>query len=240
MTSKNTSITTDKSQPKAVVGVLMLETQFPRLIGDIGNAGSWPFPVRYRIVKNASAKHAVQQNPRELLPAFIEEANLLVDEGVAAITTSCGFLSVFQQELLAAIGVPVVTSALMQVPWINTILPKSIRCGVLTIDAKSLSGEHLTAVGAPVDTPIMGIDATGNFATTIFEDRLSFDIEACRAENVAGALQLVEQHKGIGAIVLECTNMVPYKYDIQLATGLPVYSIHSLVCWMYNGMNRNL
>ena len=218
------------------VGVLMLETRFPRLLGDIGNADSWPFPVRFRIVKNASAKQAIKLNPRALLPAFIEEANELVDEGAVLITTSCGFLSVFQHELLAAINVPVVTSALMQVPWVNAALPGGKRCGVLTIDSMSLSAEHLAAVGAPSNTPIMGINPSGNFATTIMEDRLSFDVDACKAENVAAALQLIERHDDIGSIILECTNMVPYAKDIQIATGLPVYSIFSLVNWMFNGV----
>ena len=40
----------------------------------------------------------------------------------------------------------------------------------------------------------------------------------------------------LGAIVLECTNMVPYAPDISVATGLPVYSIHTLVRWMHMGL----
>ncbi len=228
----------NQNRSDAAVGVLMLETRFPRLLGDIGNAESWPFPVRYRIVKNASAKLAIKENPKALLPLFIDEANRLVNEGAVVITTSCGFLSVFQQELLAAINVPVVTSALMQVSWINRTLPAGMRCGVLTIDATSLSSSHLKAVGAPTDTPIMGVESSGNFATTIMEDRLHFDVEACRAENIEAALRLVNHRSDVAAIVLECTNMVPYAADIQKATGLPVYSVNSLVHWVYSGVNH--
>jgi len=224
-----------QSRQDAMVGVLMLDTRFPRLIGDIGNAESWPFPVCYRTVKKASAKKAIQEHPHEFLPGFIHEANALVEEGAVLITTSCGFLSVFQQELLAAIDVPVVTSALMQVPWVDSTLAGGKRCGVLTIDSNSLSAKHLAAAGAPVDTPITGMNPLGNFAATIMEDLAQFDIEACRAENIAAASQLLEQHDEVGAIVLECTNMAPYAADIQQATGVPVYSILSLVCWVYAG-----
>jgi hypothetical protein len=29
------------------VGILMLETKFPRIPGDMGNGQTWPFPVLY-------------------------------------------------------------------------------------------------------------------------------------------------------------------------------------------------
>ena len=35
----------------------------------------------------------------------------------------------------------------------------------------------------------------------------------------------------VGAIVLECTNMAPYADDIRRATGLPVFSILTLINW---------
>ncbi|MFT5896897.1 MAG: hypothetical protein ACI8VW_003781 [bacterium] len=35
----------------ASVGILMLETQFPRVLGNLGNANSRNFPVLYRIVR---------------------------------------------------------------------------------------------------------------------------------------------------------------------------------------------
>ena len=35
------------------LGILMLDTRFPRLPGDVGNAETWPFPVHYRVVQGA-------------------------------------------------------------------------------------------------------------------------------------------------------------------------------------------
>ena len=35
------------------IGILMLDTIFPRLPGDIGNAETFDFPVKYKIVKGA-------------------------------------------------------------------------------------------------------------------------------------------------------------------------------------------
>ena len=55
------------------------------------------------------------------------------DLGAEAITTNCGFLSLFQRELAAAVGVPVATSSLMQVPWVQATLPPGKRVGVVTV-----------------------------------------------------------------------------------------------------------
>lgn len=220
----------------AVIGILMLETQFPRIVGDIGNAASWPFPVRYRVVKHASAVGAVREDANALIPVFLEAAQELVATGVVGLTTSCGFLSLVQERLAQAVHVPFVSSSLMQVAWINSILASPLTTAVLTIDATSLSLAHLKAVGAPPHTPIVGIDPDGEFVTTIMEDRPTWNVERCRDEIVAGSLALVKNHQQTGAIVLECTNMVPYAADIHQATGLPVYSIHTLVHWLHSGL----
>ena len=44
-----------------VVGILMLETRFPRIVGDMGNAATWPFPVFYRTVKGATPDLVVRK-----------------------------------------------------------------------------------------------------------------------------------------------------------------------------------
>lgn len=36
------------------LGILMLQSRFPRIPGDAGNASTWPFPVSYRVVADAT------------------------------------------------------------------------------------------------------------------------------------------------------------------------------------------
>ncbi|MCB4824611.1 aspartate/glutamate racemase family protein [Roseicella aerolata] len=62
----------------APLGILMLEARFPRIPGDMGNAGTWPFPVLYRVVRGASPERVVLQGARGLLPDFIAAAQDLV------------------------------------------------------------------------------------------------------------------------------------------------------------------
>jgi hypothetical protein len=142
----------------APLGILMLEARFPRIPGDMGNATTWPFPVLYRVVKGASPQRVVLQGAAGLLPEFLDAAAELVDHGAEAITTNCGFLSLFQQEIAAHVRVPVATSALMQVPWVQATLPPGKRVGVVTVSASSLTERHLAAAGVPLDTPIVGTE----------------------------------------------------------------------------------
>ena len=127
----------------AAVGILMLETRFPRVFGDIGNAATWPFPVMYRVVPGASPDRVVRQRGEGLLEAFIAAGRDLVRHGADGITTNCGFLALFQDELAAALGVPVATSSLMQVPFVERLLPADKRVGIVTISATSLTADHL-------------------------------------------------------------------------------------------------
>lgn len=226
-----------KSIYGASVGILMLDARFPRIPGDMGNAISWKFPVHYRIVRGASPDLIVRRGAAGMLEPFIEAARELVRDGVDGITTNCGFLSLFQEELADAVGVPVATSSLMQVAMVNRVLPKGRRAGVLTISAATLTPEHLERAGAPVDTPVGGTEDGKEFSRVILGDLPELDVGQARLDNVDAGLKLVRDNPDVGAIVLECTNMCPYAKDIAEATGLPVFSMLSFVEWFQSGLS---
>ena len=221
----------------ASVGILMLEARFPRIPGDMGNATTWPFPVLYKVVRNASPDRVVRKQGEGLLDAFIDAARELVADGADGVTTNCGFLSLFQDEISSAIEVPVLTSSLMQVAQVNQLLPEGKRAGVLTISGSTLTNEHLRKANVPEDTPIGTTEGMREFSRAILDNELELDVEAARADNVDAAHALINAHDDIGALVLECTNMVPYAADIRRATGVPVFSIENFVCWFQSGLN---
>ena len=225
-----------KSIYGASVGILMLDAKFPRIPGDMGNARTWPFPVLYRIVRDASPDRVVRHKAEGMLDTFIGAARELVKDGADGITTNCGFLSLFQKELSEAVSVPVVTSSLMQVQMVNNTLPAGKRAGILTISASTLTPEHLIGAKVPDDTPIGTTEGGQEFTRAILENELTLNVELARADNVKAALALQSAHPDLGAIVLECTNMCPYAADIQHATGLPVYSMVTLVSWFQAGL----
>ena len=220
----------------ATVGILMLETRFPRIPGDMGNALTWPFPVHYRVVRGASPDMVVRKDPSALKDAFIEAAKDLVATGADGITTNCGFLCRFQKDLASAVGVPVAASSLMQVPLVNATLPEGKRAGILTISSATLSPALLAAAGVPADTPIIGTEGGREFTRAILDDEGEMNVALARQDLLDAAAALVTDRPEIGAIVLECTNMVPYAADIRRLTGLPVYSIYSFVSWFQAGL----
>ncbi len=220
----------------ASVGILMLETQFPRVVGDMGNAYTWPFPVQYRVVRGASPDIIVRKNADALSDHFIAAAQELVASGADGITTNCGFLSLIQDKVAAACDVPVATSSLMQVPWVQALLPPGKRVGVLTISKSSLTSKHLKAANVPLDTPIVGTENGSHFTDAILDDHPSIDFDLCLQDNLDAAKQLTTQHDNVSAIVLECTNMVPYAAEIRKLTGVPVYSIYTFISWFQSGL----
>ncbi len=226
-----------KSIYGASVGILMLDAQFARIPGDMGNARTWPFPVHFKIVRGATPDKVVRKSADGLLDAFTAAARDLVQDGVDGITTNCGFLSLFQTELQAAVDVPVASSSLMQTGLVNAILPPGKRAGILTISASTLSAAHLLAAGVPEGTPIGTTENGTEFSRAILNNSLELDVEAARVDNIDAALELQSLHPDMGAIVLECTNMVPYAADIRAATGLPVFSIESFVIWFQSGLS---
>jgi aspartate/glutamate racemase len=224
------------------VGILMLDTQFPRIPGDMGNAATFDFPVLYHRVRGASPDRVVRHGQQELLPAFIEGARALEREGVRAVTTNCGFLAKFQAEVAASVSIPVFTSSLMLVPLVHRMLPPGKAVGIMTVDASSLRPEHFTGagIGKDIQTVVSGMETEKEFTRVLLDDQLELDVEAARQEHLTVVRRMLEGHPEIGAIVLECTNMPPYRADIQAATGLPVFDITTLVRMVHDAVSQGL
>ncbi|WP_439595012.1 aspartate/glutamate racemase family protein [Falsiroseomonas sp.] len=226
-----------KSIYGAPLGILMLEARFPRIAGDMGNGTTWPFPVLFRVVRGASPEKVVLQGARGLLPDFIAAARDLVDLGAEAITTNCGFLSLFQAELAAAVQVPVATSSLMQVPWVQAMLPPGKRVGVVTVSRASLTPAHLQAAGVPLDVPMEGTEGGREFFRVLIKaEKADLDVALAEQDILDAGRALLARHPEVGAIVLECTNMPPYAAALQAELGLPVYDIYTLVTWLHGGL----
>jgi hypothetical protein len=221
----------------APLGILMLEAKFPRIPGDMGNGTTWPFPVLYRVVSGASPEKVVLKGAAGLLPDFIDAAKDLVRLGAEAITTNCGFLSLFQKEIAAAVGVPVATSSLMQVPWVQATLPPGKRVGLVTVSGSTLTPAHLEGAGVPLDTPLVGTEGGREFFRVLIKaEKEDMDIALAEQDVVEAGKQLVAGHPEIGAIVLECTNMTPYARALSDHLRLPVFSIYSFVTWFHSGL----
>ena len=207
------------------LGILMLDTQFPRPLGDIGNADTWAqlgIPVRMLKVQGASPAKIVQEADPRFVQPFVDAAKQLAQEGAALISTSCGFLAAYQGLLASSVQVPVVSSSLLQCAQ----LPAP---GIVTISAASLTPRILQAAGVPADTPVQGVDPAGEFATRILRNEPQLDVAQAEREVAAAAVALKQAHPHIQSIVLECTNMPVYRDAVARATRLPTHDVVSLL-----------
>ncbi len=217
-----------------VIGILMLETVFPRIPGDVGNPETFPYPVMYRVVKGAVPDRVVRDADPQLIRLFSDAAVDLEQAGVKAISTSCGFLAVFHRELANAVNVPMFTSSLLQVHAARAIIKTNQKVGIITASERSLTHEHLAGVGIDsYPTAIVGMDESEEFSAVFIRGKKTIDVEKCRQEMVTAARNLVASHPDVGAIVLECTNMPPYTRDVQAVTGLPVFDVVTMINTAY-------
>ncbi len=234
----STSIESTRQQTTPSLGILMLNTRFPRVRGDIGNPGSFSFPVCYEVIELATVDRIVTANgpAGPVMDAFVEAAGRLVAAGAVGLTTSCGFMAIAQQELSGRVRVPMITSSLCQIPLVQTTLPAGRRVGVLTIDSSELTACHFSGVGAPTDLPVEGIEGGDELARVIRQDLMELDPTKARQDVVNAGKRLLSKAPEVGAIVLECTNMAPYAKALAAEVGLPVYDIIGLLDWWYRSI----
>ena len=219
------------------LGILMLESTFPRILGEMGNALTWDFPVCYEIVKGADVNSIVEGDARELYDLFLSHAQKMVAEGCTGITTNCGFLALLQDQLCNDLGVPVATSSLMQYPMIKQFMPKNKQVGIITINKATLTDDHLSCSGIPLDTPVVGLEGRREINRVILTPEPTMDIDKAQQDVVDAALELQQNVPNLGAILLECTNLSPYSYAINQVTGLPVFDIVTMTKWFASSLS---
>lgn len=206
------------------LGVVMLDTTFPRPPGDVGNARSYDYPVAFAVAEGAGPVDVVREQEVAIEP-FADAARTLVDRGAVAITTSCGFLLSHQDLLSERVPeVPVFTSSLLQIPVVASMLAPDERIGVISADEQALDRLDHPVLDEYADRLVVGGLSDGDsFQATIVEESApTLDREAVGEEVVAAAEAVVDRGH-VGALLFECTNLRPYVDEVRAGTGLPVF-----------------
>lgn len=174
----------------------------------MGNPRTFPFPVIYEKVEGAFPLRIVKERDGSLLSSFIEGAKVLQRRGAKAITTSCGFLAIWQKEIASSVDIPVFTSSLLQVPLAYQITGRRGRIGILTADASSLTEAHFEGVGAAgIPMVVRGLKPEGEFYRVYVGNSPNIDVFMAGREIVAEVSTLLNEHPDISGLVLECANM---------------------------------
>ena len=124
----------------------------------------------------------------------------------------------------------------MQVPLVERLLPPDRRVGIIAVSAPDLTAEHLLAAGVAVDTPLVGTEGGEELTRVLVGNETELDPAAAERDVLAAGEELLRAHPEVGAVVLECTNMMPYSAALRRRLGVPVYDMYSFATWFYYGL----
>lgn len=202
------------------ISVLQLDTHFPRIAGDVGCADTYQCDLEIIRVPAATVNAVVTDAPDQIDPQPFVDAIKRASGDL--ITTSCGFLAPLHATLAAHSDVTFIASALDQLTSLqHQFTPAQLQ--IITFDAAKLGRAHLPDGCSAFATAIRGLDAASHLRDVITHDRANLDV----AQATQDVCDAVGQNTGAPtqAILLECTNLPPYKSAIRQINPVPIYDI---------------
>jgi len=220
------------------IGILLLDTYTPFIPGDVGNATTYSFPVRFQKVPGFTVERAIQKDPTAF-DSLLAAATELESQGVRAITGDCGYMVIHQQKLKKHVGVPVFLSSLLQVPFITSIIGEDKKIAVMCADSRQLDYEAIDQfIGLKNNRNLVirGMQMRRNFNEAILEEVGLLDAGKIEQEIVDEAERMVAEQPDIGAFLLECSCLPPYGAAIQENVGLPVFDYITMINYVYTAV----
>lgn len=219
------------------IGIILLENYAPFIPGDVANASTYHYPVRFQRVPGFTVER-IFNHDLTLLDAVLEAGRELVREGVRAITGDCGFMAIYQEELANELEVPVFMSSLLQIPFMARMIGKDQKVGVITANAASLDDFVLEKVGvnSSINLHIRGLENLKNFASAAIDEVGFLDSEKVEMEVVSVAKEMVDGDPKVKTILLECSLLPPYGAAVQEAVNLPVFDFVTMINFVYSAV----
>jgi hypothetical protein len=217
------------------IGILLLDSVIPFIPGDVANATSYDFPVRFKKVSGFTVARAVGKDER-VYDDLLAAARDLAANGVRAVTGDCGFMALHQQRLQQDLGLPVFLSSLLQIPFIRHLVPAGTGIGIITADSRGLTPDFFEAIGIPFgpDLLISGMESCPEFASAVMDEKGTLDTNKIEQEIAVQARNLNQQNTG--AILLECSVLPPYARTVHNTTGLPVFDYLTMINHVFQAL----
>jgi Asp/Glu/hydantoin racemase len=219
------------------IGILLLDTSVPFIPGDVANATTYPFPVRFRKVEGFTVARAIGRDST-IYDELKTAAHELVEQGVRAVTGDCGFMALHQQRLARELGIPVFLSSLLQIPFMLSILGEGSKVGVLTADGRSLDENLLAAVGVTDNGRLVieGLEQRPHFHRFALQETGTLDPEKVADEVVGAGRDLMRRDKAVKALLLECSLLPPYAAALQAAVQVPVFDYVTMINYVFSAV----
>ncbi len=209
----------------------------PFIPGDVANATTYDFPVRFQKVEGLTTTRVLGKDPTAFEP-LLAAAEELAGQGVKAVTGDCGFLALHQRKLAARLEIPVFLSSLLQIPFISSILGPDRKVGIITADSRCLDETLLKVVGVEPgeNLVIRGMEDLPGFSKAVIEEVGVLDSEEVETEAVSVAETMIEEVPKVGALLLECSCLPPYGMPIQKAVNLPVFDYVTMINYVHSAL----
>ncbi len=221
------------------IGIILLENYAPFIPGDVANATTYDFPVRFQRVENFSVER-IFRHDMSLLDPVLEAGRALVREGVRAVTGDCGFMVIYQDELAARLEVPVFMSSLLQIPFLRRLIGPEEKIGVITANSESLDELVLQKSGVESSAPLLikGLEGKEHFVSAVIKEQGVLDSQKIEQEVVSVAKEMTAQDPQVKIMLLECSMLPPYAAAVQEAVGLPVFDFVTMINYMFSAVVR--
>lgn len=218
------------------IGIVQLDLWYPFVPGNVVNATTYQFPVRYRKLPGTSVERILSGDPT-LGDEVIAAGRELQEEGIGALIGACGYFANYQREVAEALDIPVFLSSLLQVPIIIRSLKRNQKVGIVCADATALRPRTLESCGVTPDIPIavVGMEDQPEF-NAILQCRGEFDYDRVEQEVVERARDLVAENPDVGAVLLECSDMPPFAAAVQAAVQMPVFDFITMINWVHGAL----
>ena len=219
------------------VGIILLENYAPFIPGDVANATTYDFPVRFQRVENFSVER-IFKHDMSLLDPVLEAGRALVREGVRAVTGDCGFMVIYQKQLAAALEVPVFMSSLLQISFLRHLIGPDEKIGIITANSESLDDFVLQSAGidSSVALLIEGLQDKKNFASAVIKEVGLLDAEKVEKEVVSVAKGMTAREPKVKILLLECSMLAPYAAAVQEAVSLPVFDFVTMINYVFSAV----
>ena len=217
-----------------LVGILMSDSTSPRIPGDPGHAATFPFPVIYEVLKGFPFEDLVSIK-KDNIDKLMAPALSLQEKGVNLVVADCGLFGPFHEDFRKHLEIPFIGTALDLIPLLQRIFPTDKRIAVITGDTRILTPRHLMASGVdPGSVDIVGMEHSSEFSKVVIKGSSELDVSQMRQGLLDAASALTG--KNIGAVVLECTNLISYRVDLQKLLNVPVFDLVSMIEFYVSGL----
>ena len=224
----------------APIGILLIDSSEPFVQGDVGNASTFGFPVRYERVPGCTIERLVVRHDRSLVDAVIASARKLVNDGARAIASNCGFMLRMQEPVAEALDVPVLLSGLLQLPLVERSVSTRKKIGVITSTARFLDLETVALSGVEVSrVEVAGLDECVEFRSAFLDEKGIIRPGLIERE-VAQVASDLASRCDLGAVVMECAALPAYASTIQRAVGdIAVFDAVTLIESWFRSLHRS-